>query len=109
VHLLHTLWFGYFKPSLLSNGPEALVQTVVYALIAVAVWPPARRAVRRFVTAREQEAERLAAHNKWMATHLARQLDAQGIRVDPHPEHGDLVAGEHAAPPGHDALTGSTG
>lgn len=43
MHTLYILWFGYFKPSLYGNGPEALVQTIAYAAVAMAVWPPARR------------------------------------------------------------------
>ncbi len=40
---LYTLWYAYAWPSLKGNGPEALVQTVVYAAIAMAVYPPLRR------------------------------------------------------------------
>lgn len=41
-NFLHYQWFGYFWPSLKGNGPEALVQTVAYAAIAYAVYPPFR-------------------------------------------------------------------
>ena len=37
-----------FWPSLNGNGPEALAQTLVYGLIAVALIPPIRRAIERF-------------------------------------------------------------
>ena len=43
MHTLYVLWFGYFKPSLYGNGPEALIQTVAYAAVAVAVYPPLRK------------------------------------------------------------------
>lgn len=43
MNWLYTLWFGYFWPSLKGNGPEALCQTVVYGLVAIAVYPPLRR------------------------------------------------------------------
>ena len=43
MNWLHTLWFGYTWPSLKGNGPEALVQTVVYGLIALIFVPPVRR------------------------------------------------------------------
>jgi len=43
MNWLYTLWFGYVWPSLKGNGPEALVQTVVYAAIALAVYPPLRK------------------------------------------------------------------
>jgi len=35
-------WFVWIYPSLRGNGPEAVVQTVLYAMIAVAVYPPLR-------------------------------------------------------------------
>ena len=47
VHTLYILWFGYFKPSLYGNGPEALVQTAAYAAIAVAIYPPLRKFIER--------------------------------------------------------------
>lgn len=42
-HWGHHLWFAYFVPSLWGNGPEALVQTVVYATAAVILIPPFRK------------------------------------------------------------------
>lgn len=45
--MIHTLWFSYFWPSLQGNGPEALIQTVVYGLIAMAVYPPLRKWSKR--------------------------------------------------------------
>ena len=42
MHVLYTLWFGYAWPSLKGNGPEALIQTVAYAAIAMAIYPPLR-------------------------------------------------------------------
>lgn len=47
LHWLYTLWFGYTWPSLKGNGPEALVQTVVYAAIAYAFYPPFRAWLKR--------------------------------------------------------------
>ena len=46
-HLIDHVWFTYFVPSLYGNGPEALVQTVVYGIIAVGVYPPLRHAAER--------------------------------------------------------------
>jgi len=43
MHEVSYLWFNHFWPSILSNGPEALVQTVVYGIIAVVFVPPVRR------------------------------------------------------------------
>ena len=44
---MSNLWFGYFWPSLKGNGPEALVQTVVYAAIAVLLWPFIRKEIHK--------------------------------------------------------------
>jgi len=49
VHWLNNIWFDYFWPSLKSNGPEALVQTVLYAAIAFIFVPPVRRYVNAHV------------------------------------------------------------
>jgi hypothetical protein len=49
VNWLHDLWFSYFWPSLQGNGPEALVQTVVYGAIALIFIPPVRRWMARHV------------------------------------------------------------
>lgn len=54
VHTLYILWFGYFKPSLYGNGPEALVQTAAYAAIALAIYPPIRKWVEHEAHSGEQ-------------------------------------------------------
>ena len=59
MHTLYILWFGYFKPSLYGNGPEALVQTVAYAAIALAIYPP----LRKWLT-REEREMRAELHRK---------------------------------------------
>ena len=59
MHVLYTLWFGYVWPSLKGNGPEALVQTVAYAAVAVAVYPP----LRKWAT-KEERAMRAELHSK---------------------------------------------
>lgn len=46
MHWLQTLWFGYAWPSLKGNGPEALIQTVVYGALAVIFVPVVRRFVK---------------------------------------------------------------
>jgi hypothetical protein len=48
VNWLTSLWDNTFWPSLNGNGPEALAQTLVYGLIAIALIPPIRRAIERF-------------------------------------------------------------
>jgi hypothetical protein len=43
MHWLWVLWFGYCWPSLKGNGPEAVIQTVVYFVLAVVFIPRFRR------------------------------------------------------------------
>lgn len=63
---LHGVWFGYFLPSLLGNGPEALVQTIVYGAIALIFIPPVRRWMARHVDSIKAHitAEHDAVHEK---------------------------------------------
>jgi F0F1-type ATP synthase membrane subunit b/b' len=51
MHLLHHVWYGYFWPSDLGNGPEAIQQTVLYGLIALVFVPPIRHWAERHVKA----------------------------------------------------------
>ena len=44
---MSNLWLGYFWPSLKGNGPEALVQTVVYGAIAAVFVPFVRHFIKR--------------------------------------------------------------
>ena len=59
MHVLYILWYGYAWPSLKGNGPEALIQTIAYAAIAVAVYPP----LRKWAT-KEERAMRAELHRK---------------------------------------------
>jgi|ERR1017187_4584081 hypothetical protein len=78
------LWFNYFWPSLKGNGPEAIVQTVVYALIAVIFVPP----IRHYVTAHVKSIhEKLELHHE----EVLRQAEVH------HKQHMDLVKKHHAA------------
>ena len=85
-----------------GNLAAGFIQTAIAACVAVLIWPPARKAIHRFIDRKlaplhakadkaAVEAEKMAAHNHWMAQHLARQMTAQGLKVDPHPEHGDMT------------------
>lgn len=60
------LWLGYFWPSLKGNGPEALVQTILYGLIALIFVPPVRRWAERHVHALKEHitAEHAKVHEK---------------------------------------------
>ena len=78
MHTLYVLWFGYFKPSLYGNGPEALIQTVAYAAVAVAVYPP----LRKWAT-KEERAMRAELHSK--VDHIIKH----------HPDIPDYVSPGH--------------
>src|ERR1035437_517636 len=54
----HHIWFQYFWPSLMGNGPEALVQTVAYGLIAYLFIPPFRRWINGHFKAQKETNER---------------------------------------------------
>lgn len=43
MHEVSYIWVQYFWASLKGNGPEALVQTVVYSLAAYVLVPPFRK------------------------------------------------------------------
>ena len=47
MNWLYVLYFGYLWPSLKGNGPEAIAQTIVYSVVALAVYPPLRHALKR--------------------------------------------------------------
>lgn len=78
MHVLYTLWFGYAWPSLKGNGPEALVQTIAYAAVAMAVYPP----LHRWVT-KEERAMRAELHRK--VEHIIKY----------HPDIPDYVSPGH--------------
>lgn len=42
MNWLYTLWYGYVWPSLKGNGPEAVVQTIVYGAVAYLLIPPVK-------------------------------------------------------------------
>ena len=55
MNWLYTLWYGYVWPSLKGNGPEALCQTVLYAVLLYFFYPP----FRKWVTKEERQASAL--------------------------------------------------
>ena len=46
-HELNYLWINYFWSSDKGNGPEAIQQTVIYAVAAVIFIPPVRHFIKR--------------------------------------------------------------
>jgi hypothetical protein len=55
-------WFVWIYPSLRGNGPEAGVQTVVYAGIAMAVYPPLRKWAQRETAHLHAKVDHLVKH-----------------------------------------------
>jgi hypothetical protein len=62
MNWLYNLWYGYLIPSLYGNGPEAIAQTIVYGLIALAIIPPFRHWAERHVESIKQHVT--AEHNR---------------------------------------------
>lgn len=71
---LYTLWFGYVWPSLKGNGPEAVVQTIVYGAIAMAVYPPLRKWSRAEIT---KVHHKLDGHHRELLKQAERHHKAQ--------------------------------
>jgi hypothetical protein len=79
------LWFGYTWPSLKGNGPEALVQTIVYGAIAVVLIPPVRKAIEKFAK----------RHVDSIKAHVSAEHDALHDKVD------HLIKHTHGVPETH--------
>jgi len=58
-HWVSNLWFNYAWSSDKGNGPEAIQQTIVYAVAATLLIPPIRHAMERFA---ERHVAALKAH-----------------------------------------------
>ena len=89
MNWLHTLWFGYFWPSLQGNGPEALVQTIVYGLIALIFIPPVRRwmgrhiqSVKDHVSAEHAKIHERLDHSKMRHEQILQSMDELHAKVD---------------------------
>lgn len=76
MNWLHHLWFGYFVPSLWGNGPEAIVQTVLYGAAALFLIPPVRRWFMAHVV------EHLKQHITTETQALHVKLDEAHAKID---------------------------
>jgi len=47
MHEIYYIWFHYFWPSDLGNGPESLQELVLGALITAIIYPPIRHYIKR--------------------------------------------------------------
>ena len=77
LHGAWSLWFNYFWPSLKGNGPEALVQTVVYGGIAVLLVP----VVRRFMRAEAERARKIANGELVEVEADVKKIEALALRL----------------------------
>jgi hypothetical protein len=82
-HWLGSLWFNYTWPSVKGNGPEAALQTLLYAAFAVAIIPPIRRAFLKHVHGIENRMvvlhQQAKVHHEQAAAHRDEMHEA--IRV----------------------------
>ena len=85
MHTLWYLWIAYFWPSLKGNGPEALVQTLVYAAIAIVLYPP----LRDWITHEAHSGEKLL-HDK--LDHIIKHHPDVPPFVPPAPRSGSVEA-----------------
>lgn len=61
--MIHTLWFGYFWPSLKGNGPEALIQTAVYGALAYILIPPVRDWFNNHMKSLHEKVDHIIKHH----------------------------------------------
>jgi hypothetical protein len=83
------LWFNYFWASIKGNGPEALVQTIVYGIIAILFVPPIRRwfkaeydKVHAKIDLGHKELHAKLDHNARLAQHIIEHT--KGIPNEDH-------------------------
>jgi len=97
MHELVYIWINYFWASLKGNGPEAVVQTVVYGGIGILLIPVARRFIRNEakklhseITGVEHEAEKLLLDvlkpARWVWTQVKKLVRrVRGTKQQPPP------------------------
>lgn len=72
VNWLYHFWYGYLVPSLWGNGPEALAQTIVYGLIAIAVIPPLRKRAEAFAKRHMGDLHAKLDHHEALMAHIIK-------------------------------------
>jgi len=63
MNWLYTLWYGYFWPSLKGNGPEALIQTLVYGAIAYFLVPAVKSWVDNHMSELHKKVDHIIRHS----------------------------------------------
>ena len=92
MHEIAYLWIEYFWSSLKGNGPEALVQTAAYGVIAAVLIP----AVRHFL---HREFDKVKAHVSGENALIHAKMD-HCERSDDDLESGNLQPGGSKREPG---------
>jgi len=94
-HWASNLWFNYAWSSDRGNGPEALQQTIVYAIVAVVFIPVVRRFIaREFAKVHHS----IYIHGTEITAHLHHIAEESGIaRFEHSDEYKEHVA-NHEAP-----------
>jgi hypothetical protein len=89
-HWAYNLWFNYGWSSDKGNGPEALQQTVVYAVIAIVLVPAVRRFIKREF---DKVHHSIHVHGTELQAHLHHIAEKSGL---PKFEHTDAYK-DHVA------------
>ena len=59
MNWLHTLWFGYFYPSIKGNGPESLVELIALGIVGTYAGKWIKREVKQHQAAIKRLEEKL--------------------------------------------------
>lgn len=78
---LSNLWFNYAWSSDKGNGPEAIQQTIIYAIAAVVLIPPVRHFIKREF---DKVHNSIHLHGKEAQEHLHHLADKLGIERFEH-------------------------
>src|ERR1035441_3549913 len=89
---LHHLWFNSFVPSFWGNGPEALGQTVLYGLIALAVIPPFRHWLERHIKSIHDKLDK--HHEAILAQNEEHHESAMALAQEHHEAHMAAIKGQ---------------
>jgi hypothetical protein len=92
MHEISYIWLQYFWGSLKGNGPEAIVQTVVYGLIALVFVPPIRHWAERHVKAIH---DKLDHHHEQLLQQAEEHHESQvSLMKEHHAAHLAAISGK---------------
>jgi hypothetical protein len=94
-HWLYNLWFNYSWSSDKGNGPEALQQTVVYAVAAALFIPVVRKFIVKHVADIKHS---IHIHGTEITAHLHHITEQQGIPRFEHSDEYKAHVAEHEEP-----------